>query len=120
MNIYKYFCEECEHEEILDPEDSRSQDLCPKCNNEIILYTDIVVSGDKCRVLISKKASDLKVNDLYFDRCDNKSYVVRGINRTTKKNKPAISVGLKGFGPKTILEDDIVYCVNGMWNVEEE
>lgn len=120
MKVYKYYCKECESEEMLNYDDYIYPDLCPKCNKQILLYTDIDGVGGKYRVLISKKASDLDEGDLYFDRWYNKSYMVKGVISTTKKSKPAVSIRLEGFGSKTILEDDIVYCVNGIWDGQEK
>ena len=119
MKIYKYYCNECGCKEIINSEYGYP-DLCPQCYSDILLYTDIKSIGDKYRVLISKKASDVQEGDLLFDRYSNKSYMVKGVRCTTKKWQPAISFGLENFGSKTYLEDEIVYCVTGLWDGEED
>ena len=119
MKVYKYYCNDCGCEEIVNSEYGYP-DLCPRCDSEICLYTDIESVGDKYRVLISKKASDVEVGDLFFDRYYNDSYMVKGVKSTTKKSQLAVNIGLEGFGSKTLLEDDIVYCVTGVWDGKED
>ncbi|MGG2469318.1 hypothetical protein ACOV1W_16460 [Paraclostridium bifermentans] len=121
MNIYMYHCDECKNEEILNYDDLDCPELCPECNNPIALFTDIESETENYyRVLISKKVQDLEEDDLLFTRYDNKSYRVFGIRNTTKNRKPAISVNLEGFGSKTYLKDEIVYCADGVWDGNEK
>lgn len=116
MNIYSYRCEECEFEEVLNYDDFECPDLCPQCNSPIALYTDIEAGTGNHRILISKKASDARENDLFFDKSHNIFYTVKGVRPTTKKGKPAVNIGLEGYGSRTYLKDEIIYFVDGVWD----
>lgn len=118
MEIFKYCCSECRYEEVLD-EDFADEypDRCPNCGGEIWLYTYINygIEDKSYRVLALKKASNLRKYDLYFFRVSNEAYQVLGITSITKKSKPVLNVGLKGYGSVTLSEDEIVHCVEGVW-----
>lgn len=121
MEIYKYFCIECHYEEVLDKDFADEYpDRCPNCGGEIWLHTYINsgTTDGNYRVLALKKASKLRKHDLYFFRIYNKAYEVLGINNITKKSKPMLSVGLKGYGSVTLSKDETVYCVEGIWKAE--
>lgn len=114
MNVLKYSCLECDWEKW-DNESIDYYKKCPICGSEIALYTDIKY-GYGYRVLELKKASDLKEGDMYFYKMRNESYCILGIKKINKKRKPVINIGLQGFGSITLREDEMVYCVLGIWN----
>lgn len=119
MKIFKYICPECHYEEVLDEDFAYEYpDKCPKCGNEILLDTYISDGDGHYKVLALKKASNLRKYDLYFFRVSNEAYQVLGIRSITKKSKPVLNVGLKGYGSLTLSEDEIVYCVEGVWKPE--
>lgn len=115
MDIYRYVCLDCKFEEVANDEDFYCPDVCPNCGKPIMMYTYIKSLGNKYRVLMSKRAKDLKVGDMFYDRYHDDAHMILGVKSTTKKLKPAINIGIKNVGSRTYLEDDIVYCAYGLW-----
>ena len=50
----------------------------------------------------------------------NKKNISLGLSNNTTDLRPVENVGYGRFATQNINEDDIIYCVGGMWMTEEE
>lgn len=115
MEVYKRRCSKC-HTEIFFRGPSNRCRFC-LCQSEDLLFTfeDTGFRDGSCRVLSYKKASELKVGDLYYHTDFHRDFVISKIKNLIQNSKPALLISLYGYEDITLFPSDMVYCVDGRW-----